>query len=86
MPMRENMRGSEPEGNNDEGERISVFVGPEFFKGEKKVGDHPSIVIKDKDPESGQYELVCDEKYGESKDLGYESDFDRAMPEEEVEA
>ena len=71
-------------GEGSESESPSAFVGKDFFQNESpKIGDHPSIVVKDIDPETGEYELKCDIPYkdnGMSK--GYGEDFDRAMPEE----
>lgn len=83
MPMRE-PPASAPESGS---ERPSVFLPKSALMGKQvKPGDTLTLTVQDVDPETGDIEATCD--YGESEsgeDEGYEREFDRAMPEEEME-
>ena len=75
------------EGSNvppsSETEMPSVFLSKEQLGGKTvKAGDTIQMKVLDVDPESGDVEVEC--SYGDEGETkaGYESDFDKAMPEE----
>jgi len=92
MPMDEMGDGmmsedNEPSPDQDastETEMPSVFLSKEQLGGKTvKAGDTIQMKVLDVDPESGDVEVECSYGSGEGETkAGYESDFDKAMPEE----
>lgn len=85
MPMMDQeMPDEEMDDTGSEKETVSAFVPMSFFSGRTvKAGDMEKVKVVDVDPETGEAQIECvygNDDEGESK--GYESDFDRAMPEE----
>ncbi len=84
--MDEMMGEGAPPEMGSESEMPSVFLSKEQLGGKTvKAGDTIQMKVLDVDPESGDVEVEC--TYGDDEgetNAGYESDFDKAMPEEEM--
>ncbi len=72
-----------PDDSSDE--MPSVFLTKDQLGGKTvKKGDKVTMTVQDVDPESGDVEAMCDSAGSGSGSGDYSSDFDKAMPEEEM--